>query len=347
MLAPGGVGPWAALVIVISAGGLAALLIALTRPFLLRHALARPNERSSHTIPTPQGGGVGVIGATAIVMMAGAVCLPVQAPALQLALVLAATIALAMLGLLDDLWSLPVLPRLAVHFLAAMAIVAALPADLGIVPFAPFWLDRAIAIVALVWFVNLTNFMDGLDWMTVAEVVPLTAALALAGWLGALPDYAVLTALALLGAMLGFAPFNRPVARLFLGDVGSLPIGALLGWLLLLLAGAGHPVAALLLPLYYLADASLTLIQRKLRGERISEAHRSHYYQRATARGRSVLNIVGTVFLTNVVLAGLALASIAIDSAVADSLLGAAGLVAVATTLVLFTNPANQINQGR
>ena len=85
--------------------------------------------------------------------------------------------------------------------------------------------------------------------------------------LGALPGDAALVALALCGAMVGFAPFNRPVARLFLGDVGSLPIGLLLGWLLILLAGSGHLAAALLLPLYYLADATITLLRRSANGE--------------------------------------------------------------------------------
>jgi UDP-N-acetylmuramyl pentapeptide phosphotransferase/UDP-N-acetylglucosamine-1-phosphate transferase len=84
------------------------------------------------------------------------------------------------------------------------------------------------------------NFMDGIDWMTVAEVLPVTAGLAILGVLGALPPYGIIAALALFGATLGFAPFNRPVARLFLGDVGSLPLGLLIGWLLLLLAARGH-----------------------------------------------------------------------------------------------------------
>ena len=76
---------------------------------------------------------------------------------------------------------------------------------------------------------NLVNFMDGLDLMTVAEIVPVTGALVLLGWLGELPAPATIAAAALCGAMLGFAPFNRPVAKIFLGDVGSLPIGLLAG----------------------------------------------------------------------------------------------------------------------
>ena len=117
--------------------------------------------------------------------------------------------------------------------------------------------------------------------------------------------------LALLGATLGFAPFNKPVAKLFLGDVGSLPIGLLLGWLLLQLAGAGQPAAALLLPLYYLADASVTLVRRMVAGESFWQAHRSHFYQRACDRGLGVPAIVGRVFLTNLALAGLAFVTVA------------------------------------
>ena len=85
--------------------------------------------------------------------------------------------------------------------------------------------------------------------------------------------------------MIGFAPFNRPVAKIFLGDVGSLPIGLLLGWCLLQLASHQHLAAALLLPLYYLADATVTLLRRVIQREPFWAAHRSHFYQRATDNG--------------------------------------------------------------
>jgi len=101
--------------------------------------------------------------------------------------------------------------------------------------------------------------------------------------------------------MLGFAPFNRPVARVFLGDVGSLPIGLLLAWLLVLLAQR-YLTAALLLPLYHLADATITLLRRFAKGERVTQAHGSHFYQRATDNGFSVIEIVGLVFVVNVLL---------------------------------------------
>src|SRR3954449_10438662 len=104
--------------------------------------------------------------------------------------------------------------------------------------------------------------------------------------------------------MLGFAPFNKPVARLFLGDVGSLPIGLLVGWMLLRLAGAGALPAALLLPLYYLADATLTLGKRLARGERVWQAHRTHFYQQANENGDSVMAGAAPVVGLNLAPAG-------------------------------------------
>src|SRR5262249_18771199 len=170
---------------------------------------------------------------------------------------------------------------------------------------------RAGLLVGGMWFVNLVNFMDGIDWMTVAEVVPMTGAIVLFGLAGTIGPLPCVVAAALLGAILGFAPFNKPVAQLFLGDVGSLPIGLLLGWLLLQLAGRGYLTAALILPLYYLLDATITLLRRISRRERFWEAHRSHFYQRATDNGFSVPAIVARVVLVNLVLAALALITVA------------------------------------
>jgi UDP-N-acetylmuramyl pentapeptide phosphotransferase/UDP-N-acetylglucosamine-1-phosphate transferase len=289
-------------------------LILLLHPLLVRYATARPNARSSHREPTPQGGGIAVIGATALVL----VCATLLAPALftdpfRLALIFASVIALAMVGVTDDIHPLEALPRLVLQAVAVLVVIAILPSGLRIVSALPFWFERALIFIAMLWFVNLVNFMDGIDWMTVAEVVPVTAALALFGLMGALPSDATLVSLALCGAMVGFAPFNRPVARLFLGDVGSLPVGLLLGWLLVLLADR-HLAAALLLPLYYVADATVTLLLRFVRGEPVTQAHRSHFYQRALDGGFSVYQIVERVFLVNVTLAGLGLLTALTDS---------------------------------
>jgi UDP-N-acetylmuramyl pentapeptide phosphotransferase/UDP-N-acetylglucosamine-1-phosphate transferase len=176
--------------------------------------------------------------------------------------------------------------------------------------------------------------------MTVAETVPASGALVLFGVMGLLPREAVVVALALGGAVIGFAPFNRPIARLFLGDVGSLPIGLLLGWLLIVLAGNGHLAAALLLPLYYLADATVTLLRRLAHRERVWQAHRSHFYQRATDNGFSVMQIVGRVFALNLALIALAAVTILRPSPIVDAAALAAGCLLVAALLYRFSAKA-------
>jgi len=220
-------------------------------------------------------------------------------------------------------------PRLLVQCLAVGVIVVTLPTDARLFPELPLWIERGGLVAAGVWFVNLVNFMDGIDWMTVAEVVPITVATIILGFAEVVSPLAMLVALALLGAILGFAPFNRPVARLFLGDVGSLPIGLILGWLLLLLALRGHLAAALLLPLYYLADATLTLLLRIRRREVVWHAHRSHFYQRAVAGGLTVSGVVARVFAINVALAALATISVAAGNSFVSllCLMGGAALV--------------------
>ena len=123
---------------------------------------------------------------------------------------------------------------------------------------------------------------------------------ALIGLLGGLPMPSVVVALALCGGLIGFAPFNRPVARIFLGDVGSLPIGLVFAWLLVQVAGHGHLIAALVLPLYYLADSTITLLRRVANRKPFWQAHRTHFYQRATNHGFSVREIIARVFVVNV-----------------------------------------------
>lgn len=298
-------------IIAVTAATTIALIVCL-KPWLVRYALARPNARSSHKTPTPQGGGIAVIAATLTISVVTTLMLKNAASPLgaTLAPVLMATILIALIGAVDDIRTLAIRPRLLGQTLAVALVLASLPDDLSITGFLPWWIERALLLLAGVWFVNLVNFMDGLDWMTVAEILPVAGGLVVLSALDGVPLHGTILALALFGALLGFAPFNRPVARLFLGDVGSLPIGLLVGYLLVLLAGAGHVAAALLLPLYYLADATITLLRRFGNGEKVWEAHRTHFYQRATDHGFTVKQIVGRVFATNLALVLLAAVSV-------------------------------------
>jgi hypothetical protein len=151
-----------------------------------------------------------------------------------------------------------------------------------------------------------------------------------------LPWQDTVVSLALCGATIGFAFFNRPVAMLFLGDVGSLPIGLLLGWLLLLLAGSGARTAAVLLPLYYLADSTITLLRRAIRSEPVWQAHRSNFYQRATDHGFRVIEVLTRVFVVNLALAVLSLATILLPSRTTDIIALSVGAALVTWFLVVF-----------
>ena len=320
---------------VLVAAMLSAGMTWVIRPLLLQHALAKPNARSSHRVPTPQGAGIAVIGATLIVAGAIIACAGTTDMKIPVA-VFGASLFIAAVGFADDVKSIPVLPRLILQAVAVGAILFTASSDLRIVPGCPLWIERGLLLLAGLWFVNLVNFMDGLDWMTAAEVVPITGAMVLLGLLGELSLSATIVAAALGGAMIGFAPFNRPVAKVFLGDVGSLPIGLLLGWCLLELVYRQHLAAAFLLPLYYLADATVTLLRRLVQRESVWTAHRSHFYQRATD-GFTVFRIVREVFALNVGLAALAIASTMTHSSATNILFLAFGSIAVAFVLRRFS----------
>jgi len=332
-----------ALILIAAGAAISAGAIAVSWPLLRRYALARPNARSSHREPTPQGGGIAVLAAT--LLAAGtfvAVLPPAGVDVTAFGLVALAALLIAAVGAIDDIAPLGVAPRLLLQALAATLMLAALPGELRVVTSLPWWVERALMLVAALWFINFTNFMDGIDWIVAAEVVPITLALGVLGLMGELPQQPTVVAFALCGAMLGFAPFNKPVARLFLGDVGSLPIGLLLAWLLVSLAGHGHLTAALLLPFYFASDATLTLTRRWRNGERIWEAHRSHFYQRATAGGFTVCEVVARVLAINVVLVLLAFLTVRYRTIVFDLAAITVAIVAVGLLLRIFAQGKRQ-----
>jgi UDP-N-acetylmuramyl pentapeptide phosphotransferase/UDP-N-acetylglucosamine-1-phosphate transferase len=323
----------------LAAALLAAGLIALLHPLLVRYALARPNARSSHRVPTPQGGGIAVLIAALVAAGAALVWSVGTLGLIALMVPALAAIALAIVGGLDDIRPLSPLLRLALQAACVAAVILWSDPDRVLPEAVPLGLERAILILAGTWWVNLVNFMDGIDWITVAQVVPLTGAICLFGLAGIVPLPVLFAAAALLGAMLGFAPANRPVARLFLGDVGSLPIGLLTGWMLVELARAGALPASLLLPLYYLADATITLLLRLRRGERVWQAHRSHFYQRACDNGFGVMAIDARVFGLNLVLAAFAGATIIRPHGPVVLVCMIAGAALVVLTLRSFATP--------
>jgi len=322
---------WAA--VVAGSAGLSAGLILVLKPLLVRYVLAHPNDRSSHAAATPQGAGLAVMASLLIVSIA-ALLVGVTAPPPSLVPVLAGAALLTVIGAVDDAHALPVAWRLVGEAMIAAAIVLTLPQELRLLPeLLPLMVERILMVVGVIWFVNAINFLDGLDWMTVAQVVPITLGVAILQGLGVVPPNVGLLALALLGATLGFAVFNKHPAQIFLGDAGSLPIGLCLAYMLIYVAEA-HLVSGLLLALYSLTDATATLLRRAVNGEQILSAHRTHFYQRAAVQGVSVPQVTARVFGLGLVLMGLAIAAALTQSLAPDIVLF--GLGAAATGFVLF-----------
>ena len=171
------------------------------------------------------------------------------------------------------------------------------------------WLGPALYFFSLgalwIWWINLFNFMDGIDGLAASEAAAIGGGLLLFATLGIGDDSAAaLRAAGLFGAAIGFLWWNWSPARIFLGDVGSVPLGYLSGFLLLGLAARGHWQIALILPLYFLADATITLLRRLLRGERVWQAHRQHFYQQAVRDGLGHSAVVKRVIIADLLLIG-------------------------------------------
>lgn len=287
------------------ATAVAAALTGWVGAWLRRKAiLDHPNERSSHSAPTPRGGGWGIM----LTLLPGWAVIALLFKAdVGVWVILGGAAALMAVSWIDDRRTLPPAPR----FLSQIAVVAlglsALPAD-GLVfqGLLPFWVDRLVAAVGWLWFVNLFNFMDGIDGLAGSEAATIGGGVALVGALAGLDPALGLYGLAAAGAALGFLVWNWHPAKLFMGDVGSVPLGFALGWLLLSLAALGHWPAALLIPAYFLTDATFTLLRRLTEGKKVWQAHREHFYQKAAQRGRNHAQVVRLVLGLNAVLVALA-----------------------------------------
>lgn len=273
----------------------------------------RPNERSSHVLPTPRGGGLAV---TPAVVAGWALYAGIGGPlAWWLWVCLTAAATLMALSWWDDRHPLPALPRFVLHAIAVIAGISFIPSEnLIFQGLLPLWADRLLTLLGWLWFVNLYNFMDGIDGITGIETISLGLGIAVISCIAATAADLAPPALACAAAGLAFLRWNWHPARIFLGDVGSIPLGFLLGGLLVQLAAAGHVTAAVILPAYYLADATITLGRRALAGERIWQPHRQHFYQQAVQGGASHARVSLLVLAGNVGLLTAAIVTVLTDS---------------------------------
>jgi UDP-N-acetylmuramyl pentapeptide phosphotransferase/UDP-N-acetylglucosamine-1-phosphate transferase len=271
---------------------------------LSRQILDMPNHRSSHKVPTPRGGGLAVTPVVVVLWAVLAIMGYAGDPWWMLAMV-AGTVVLLFTSWWDDRHDLPALPRFGVHIACVMISLAALPSStLVFQGWLPWGVDRAVVALGCIWFVNLYNFMDGIDGITGVETAAVGLGIAAVAAMTEGAGFLVPLSLVCVGAALGFLVWNWHPARIFLGDSGSVPLGFLLGGMLVQLAAAGQLAAALILPLYYLADATITLGRRALRREKVWQAHREHFYQRALNGGRSHAQVSRAVLVCNGALVG-------------------------------------------
>ena len=258
---------------------------------LRRYALAAslldiPNERSSHSLPTPRGGGVAIV----IIFLLGIVLF------FKLGLLSTATLCaflgagawVAVVGFIDDHQHIPARWRLLAHFIAAawgLFWIGVAPLSLSnTVTIELGWIGAILGAFYLVWLLNLYNFMDGIDGLASIEAITVCVGGVLLTVLGAGVSNQVYVLLLLIAAVSGFLIWNYPPAKIFMGDAGSGFLGLILG-LFSLQAAWQVPQffwSWLILLGVFIVDATWTLVQRFLRGEKVYEAHRSHAYQFAS-----------------------------------------------------------------
>lgn len=267
---------------------------------LQRNVLDLPNQRSSHKVPTPRGGGMAIV----VTFLAGGALLPIWTSGTQQLLVLLAGALVATVGFIDDHVSLAPSRRLLVHALGAALVTYAaggLPTlDLWGWQFDPSWLGYAVALVGLIWLVNLYNFMDGIDGLAGVEVVSVCLLVWGLHYLGG-QTTAGLLPLLLSAAAMGFLLWNWPPARIFMGDGGSGFLGLMLGALMLLDAASEPRMLWVWLVLLgvFVVDATWTLLHRWRLGIKLSEAHRTHAYQYASRAVGSHLPVTLSVLVIN------------------------------------------------
>ena len=294
-----------ALIISLIVGAVALASFALTGLVLRRAPLDHPSERSSHAVPTPRGGGMAIVFASCIALLWSARAGWSDQP-LALALATGGAI-VAIVGWWDDRRGVSPGVRMVAHLTAAaigLWLVGGFAGiNLGGVRMEMGIAGEVLALAGIVWAINLFNFMDGIDGIAGVEAVTVGVGGALLLWIHATPG-GVLAPLILAAAAAGFLVWNWAPARIFMGDVGSGYLGYCFAILAIWSEGHGGPsvLSWAALAMAFILDATVTLGRRFRRHQRLTEAHRSHAYQRLVQSGWSHRAVTGSVLAINLLL---------------------------------------------
>ncbi|WP_029529318.1 MraY family glycosyltransferase [Pseudomonas sp. S9] len=284
---------------------LAFIIAALYLKYALSHNLLdAPNARSSHSIPTPRGGGVSIVIsfsiATCIIFFSGLIT-----PRLFVALS-GAGIGIAIVGFLDDRKPISARWRLVFHFIASIWVLyflGGLPViNIAGVEFYFGWIGHLLAVLYLIWLLNLYNFMDGINGIASVEAICACFGAALCYYLAGQYSSAYIP-LVLAFSVLGFLYWNFPRAQIFMGDAGSGFLGIVLGGVSIHAAWVAPQVfwCWMILLGVFIVDATFTLFRRLVRGEKVYEAHRTHAYQNASRLFQGHTPVTLAIIVVNLV----------------------------------------------
>ncbi len=321
--------PWIGLVV--AAFTLTLFAVGPLRDYLLRRGQTdSEGERTSHVGVVPRGGGLVVTPVVLLSWLFAGHGLGLDR--VTLIAIGGGVVILFFVSWRDDIEGLPALTRLITQIGVVGGTLLLVPLGPVFQGMLPVWADSGLTALLWIGFLNIFNFMDGMDGITGGETVAIgvgtAVVVAMAGSASNLPPALSVLGLTAAAAAIAFLRWNWHPASIFLGDTGSIPLGFMLGWLLLTLAAAGHWAPALILSLYYLADGGLTLLRRILRLERIWTPHREHFYQRAFAPGDDQRPIIRPILAANACLIGLAAVAAAGDGIIWTPLMAAVAVVA-------------------
>ncbi|XVN42199.1 MAG: UDP-phosphate alpha-N-acetylglucosaminyltransferase [Candidatus Rickettsia vulgarisii] len=291
---------------------LTSLLIKILPSFGL---LDIPNQRRAHNKVTPRGGGLAIVIMVIVTVSIYEYFLATYS--IGAIKILAILLAISMISFLDDLIHIPIIIRLIIHVIcSAIAITLFLSPALLFHNELPPYLDFILCVIGLTAFLNIYNFLDGIDGITCSESIHLSVTILILCYLKSdiiiNANLIIVLNVIIIGASMGFLLFNWQSAKIFLGDVGSISLGFLLGFSLLLIsASSAHLfMASVIASLYYLADGGLTILIRLINKEKIWEPHLKHFFQQAVKNGKTHRQVVSRIIFCNTLLMLLSITSL-------------------------------------